>query len=271
MKVAIGATERLARMRENVRRFRSRCKDLRPRPSHKRTLALCGYGPSLGRTWRDAEKCDDLMTTSGAHDFMLDRGARPRWHVEWDPREHKVEFVRNSRPGITYCIGSHCHPKMFELLRGRRVIMCHGFTDDDLESQGRLVAELGGAGLISGGTNVGMRAIVIALALGYRHLELHGFDCCYDGETQWAGRHNGERHNVVRVECNGRIFETSDVMMQSTDDFFLNVRPSLGGARVLIHGDGLLEERAKVFAKDPAKALSAGWWRPVDFVVESTP
>jgi hypothetical protein len=258
--------ERLVRMRANTARFKG--ERLKPLEPHDRSIAVCGYGPSLCRTWQDVKKCDEVMSTSGAHGLLIGKGVIPNFHVECDPRAHKASFVRESHSEVKYLIASHCHPLMFELLAQRNVVLWHGYTDDDWLNQVKLVAELDGSGLIAGGTNVGMRALIVALALGYRRIELHGMDCCYEGEKLWAGTHSGERHRTVKVECNGRVFETSDVMMQSTDDFF-NLLPALSGCKLVIHGDGLLEERVKVYRKDPKLALSPKWWRPVNFVVRA--
>jgi hypothetical protein len=90
-------------------------------------------------------------------------------------------------------------------------------------------------------------------------------DACY-GEAQWAGPHHGQKHPVVKVEVEGRIFETSELMLQSTDDFF-NALRMLPGCRFRVHGDGLLEARLRMYNRDPEKALTWGWWRPVDFEV----
>jgi hypothetical protein len=196
---------------------------------------------------------------------MVARGVIPQWHVECDPREHKVWFVAKPHPETTYCIASTCHPKMFARLRRNRVLMWHGYTDDDTRRQVELVENLEpGARLMAGGTNVGMRALSIGLELGYREFHLWGFDCCY-GETQWAGDHSGEPHPEVKIEVEGKIFKTSEMMMQSTDDYF-NLMPMLRGSKVWIHGGGLLSERLKLYARDPKKALSPDWWRPVDFI-----
>lgn len=253
-------------MRENAQRFH--VPRLAPglAPGH---VSVCGYGPSLAETW--GEITGDVLTTSGAHDFLLERGVVPKYHVETDPREHKVDFVRNSHPDVTYFINSQCHPTMFEILldAGRRVVMWHGFTDDDAENQLALVEALEpGARVMAGGTNVGMRAIIVAREIGYTHFELHGLDCCYRKRAQWAGKHSGQRHAVVRISVEGREFLTSELMLQSTDDFF-NAMRMLGPCSYRIHGDGLLEARMRMFLRDPQKALTWGWWSPVDFVVRA--
>jgi hypothetical protein len=255
-------------MRENAQRFD--CARLHPTPPgiKRGIISVCGFGPSLADTWREIK--GRVMTTSGAHDFLIGKGVIPKYHVETDPREHKVNFVRNSHPDVTYLINSQCHPKMFEMLlaAGRRVLMWHGFTDDDAEAQIALMESLEpGARLMAGGTNAGMRAIVAARELGYTRFYLHGMDCCYRGEEQWAGEHFTKKCYPVKIEVEGRVFETSEQMMQSTDDFF-NTLHMLSGCSFKIYGDGLLEARMQMFMRDRDKALNWGWWKPVDFALK---
>src|SRR5687767_8681528 len=101
-KQPLTAGERLARMRENTARFKG--ERLKPLEKNDRTLAVCGYGPSLATTWKDVSKCADVLTTSGAHRFLLAHGVVPKFHVECDPRAHKAFFIRNSHPAVTYLI-----------------------------------------------------------------------------------------------------------------------------------------------------------------------
>lgn len=262
------APERLERMRENVLRFKHVPRQMAAPVGIKRgVLSICGFGPSLVDTWTEIK--GRVMSTSGAHDFLIGKGVIPKYHVETDSREHKVNFVRNSHPDVTYLINSQCHPEMFEVLlaKGRKVIMWHGFTDDDVHNQIALLEQLEpGVRLIAGGSNVGMRAIIVARDFGYTRFELHGMDCCYRGAEQWAGEHFTKKHNMVKIEVEGRVFDTSDLMMQSTDDFF-NQLHMLPGCSFKIHGDGLLEARLKMFMRDRKKAVNWGWWTPVNFTV----
>jgi len=237
-----------------------------PIKEQRGVVSICGYGPSLAETW--GQVIGPVMTTSGAHDFMLSKGVVPAYHCETDPREHKAWFLSSPNAKTTYLINSQCHPKMFANLAGHKVVLWHGITDDDAKRQALLVDSLQpGAKLLCGGTTVGMRAIVVARALGFTHFELHGMDCCYRGPVQWAGSHySGMHHRTVRVEVEGEEFETSDLMMQSTDDLF-NAMRMLPGCRFRVHGNGLLEARLRLFNKDPERALSVGWFKPVNFTI----
>lgn len=260
LRTPLSIEERRSRIASNARRFA--IPRLEHAPEIKRPrLSLCGFGPSLARTWGEIDGA--VMSCSGAHDFLIERGIVPKWHVETDPRQEKVRFVRRSHPDVTYLINSQCHPAMFETLAGRRVLMWHGFTDDDKEEQLAILEAIEpGVRLLGGGTNVGMRAIVVARELGYTAMELHGMDCCYENGRQWAGEHGDKRHHCVTVEVEGERFETSDVMLQSTDDF-LNLLPMLRGCSFRIHGEGLLRARLGIYLRDRPRACSVEWWKLV--------
>ncbi len=267
IRTPLTADERLARMEQNILRFRHLPR-YRPVPENVKRgkVNICGFGPSLADTWREIK--GHVMTTSGAHDFLIGKGVIPRYHVEMDSRERKAEFVRHSHPDVTYYINSICHPTMFELLleRCRKVVMWHSYTDDDMERQIQLVERLDpGLPLLGGGSNVGVRSFIVARGLGYRAFEGHGLDCSYRGDTQWAGEHYSKKHFMVRMEVDGKVFNTSAPMMQSTDDFLQYTVHELKGCSFRIHGDGLLEARVKMFLRDPQRALSWGWWKPVSF------
>lgn len=226
------------------------------------SISICGYGPSLGDTLDDLKRV--VLTTSGAHDFLIARGVVPTYHVETDPRIHKA-WMLTPHPSVHYLINSQCHPELFAKLDGYNVRMWHGCTDDDAERQIALVESLlPGQRLMNGGTNVGMRAMPVARELGFTSFDLHGFDCCYRGAQQWAGSHFGAAHKTVRVVVDGREFETSDLMLQSTDDFF-NAMRMLSGCRFRVYGDGLLEARLKLYNRSPQRALSRGWFHFAGF------
>lgn len=238
---------------------------LKVSPGHDALISICGYGPSLKDTWQDVSNV--VMSTSGAHDFLISKGIVPQFHVECDPRKHKLEFLRHPHKSVTYLINSQCHPEMFEALKGYNVVMWHGFTDDDARAQLELIESIEpGTRLLGGGTNVGMRGIIVAREMGFQRFELHGFDCCYT-DTQWAGEHYTEPHQTVKIKVEEREFETSPMMLQSTDDFF-NQMNLLSGCSFKIYGDGLLEARMQMFLRNQFKATRPGWWTPVNFVLE---
>jgi hypothetical protein len=235
-------------------------------PRHDNRICIVGFGPSLRDTWRDllVERRAfgaKIVSTSGAHDFLIERGIIPDYHVEVDPREHKAFFTRNSHPTVNYWIASCCHPKLVDNLvdRKSKVALWHLLnSDDDLQ-----IAAPDGpdpdAMLVCGGSGVAARAIHLFYTQGYRSFSLYGMDCSFDPKSreQHAGEHTGKIQSEWNVRVGERWFLSSAALVymarsvidsfrmldrlskESNEPFIIGTKEHL---EFLIHGDGLLPE-----------------------------
>ena len=84
-------------------------------------IAIVCYGPSLKQTWPEVKRFKKIMTCSGSHQFLLERGIIPTWHVDLDPREHKVKMLGQPHKDVEYLMASTCHPTMWDKLEGFNV------------------------------------------------------------------------------------------------------------------------------------------------------
>lgn len=218
---------------------------------HRRKAILACYGPSLGDyiTRLSDERMEhgaDVISVSGAHDFLLEHGIVPRYHVECDPRPHKADNIDRPHPGIQYLIGSVVHPTYFDKLDGHNVALWH--VADEAHC-GKLL-KLGEKGhhMITGGGSVGLRAIALLYAMGYRDFSIYGMDCSFadNGEQQWAGKHAGKRQDVMTAVCGGKAFATSPVLLTYATDFIEMAQKMT--AQLRVYGDGLLSTMCAVHA-----------------------
>src|SRR5262249_8099191 len=97
----------------------------KPTEPRKEPIALVCSGPSLAQTWEEIKGFYKILTCSGAHNFLIERGIVPTWHAETDPRAHKACFVKPSHAAVEYLIASNCHPDLFDALEGRTVRLWH--------------------------------------------------------------------------------------------------------------------------------------------------
>ena len=109
--------QRDAQVRESTQRIKGR---ILPGPITNEPIAIVGFGPSLNDTWTELKKFKYIMTGSGSHKFLVDRGIIPTHHVEVDPREHKIGLMGQPQQSTEYLIASACHPKLFDHLAGDR-------------------------------------------------------------------------------------------------------------------------------------------------------
>ncbi len=174
-------------------------------------LTIACYGPSLAFTWTQAKR--PLLTVSGAHDFMIDGGIVPDFHVDIDPREHKAKFVENPHPNIRYLMASVCHPQTWENLLGRNVEIWHLIDgqrtfDWCKKNDPEAVA-------VGGGTTVGERAVIVGGVLGYRRFEIFGMDCSFASNGRHAGDHPNLDKEEILVRIDGEVFHTTAQLMEA--------------------------------------------------------
>jgi hypothetical protein len=228
-------------------------------PAHKRRAIVACYGPSLRqyvtRLSDELAECNgeaDIISVSGAHDFLLDNGVIPTYHVECDPRAHKADNILAPVHGIQYLIGSVAHPALFDKLQGADVALWHVGT---LEHSHRMVKELKEESrlVIPGGGSVGLRSIPLLYGMGYRDFSIYGMDCSFaeGGQTQWAGKHAGKRQDVVHVYVLGRSFDTSPQLLTYATDF-LEMIQKVEDWQFRVYGDGLLASMCVMHAQRAA-------------------
>lgn len=77
-----------------------------------RAFHVAAYGPSLRDTWRDLGR--PILSMSGATRWLAERGVVPDYHVELDPRGHKLACIDPPVPGVHYLMATICAPRAWE-------------------------------------------------------------------------------------------------------------------------------------------------------------
>lgn len=229
-------------------------KRIRPYAAHNHTAIIACYGPSLQKTIEElkaeAQGGDKVVVSvSGAHDFLVENGITPDYHVECDPRAHKADNIDKAVAGCQYLIASVCHQAMFDKLAGGDIALWHVSTP---EHALRLIDELGQHRdhVIGGGGSVGLRAIPLLYSMGFRKFSIYGMDCSFsdDGEMQWAGKHAGKRQDLCQVDVAGRIFTTSPILMTYATNFFETIQ-KVPDCHYRLVGNGLLQAMAHYYSQ----------------------
>lgn len=240
----VSAEERWEQTKAAIERYKDRAPVA---PAHDRLAVLACYGPSLIDTVDDLKRESrtpdaDLISVSGAHDFLLKRWIAPDYHVECDPRAHKADNIAHHNPSTRYLLASCVHPALFEKLgEAADIALWHVAS---AQHSVELIDVLGEdpRTVITGGGSVGLRAISLLYAMGYRRFSVHGMDCSFadGGVAQHAGKHAGAKQDVVTFTCGGRVFSTSHILKTYATDF-LEMVQHVNDLDIRLHGDGLLQ------------------------------
>ncbi len=244
--IAAGTPEgRWANIETNCKAVRQR---VRRAEKHDRRAIVACYGPTLkdniARLIEEHhEEPSDIISVSGAHDFLVGSNIIPTFHVECDPRPHKADNINRPQPGVRYLISSMAHPRLVEKLGGHDVALWHISGEQSI----RLIDELEpDAFMVGGGGNVGLRAIALLHELGYRKFSIYGMDCSFsdDGAERWSGPHaqkaNPSEQPLCQAKVGERIFTTSPIYLSYAANFFELVG-HLPDATFRVYGDSLLQ------------------------------
>jgi uncharacterized Rossmann fold enzyme len=214
-----------------------------PRPDR---IAVVCYGPSLNDTWERIKDFEYVITCSGAHRFLVERGIVPTYHVEVDPRAHKVDLIGPPDPAVEYLIASTCHPAVFDHLEGMNVKLWHVF--DSQEEALRTLPR--GEWALTGGCSVGLRALGIARFLGFVDLHVFGMDGSEGESGKHAAAHPSQPKRHSLCEYDGVTYRTTPAMLEAARSTWHEL-DQMPGVKATFYGDGLVQHMARNYKPNP--------------------
>lgn len=216
---------------------------IKPGDRTEEPCAVVGFGPSLNDTWEELRGYKHILSSSGSHRFLLDRGIVPTWHVEVDPRPHKVTLLGTPDERVTYLPSSTCAPAYFDHLQAglgeafdERVLLWHVY--DPTEEGIRTLPP--GEWAVTGGCDVGLRAMAMAGFLGFRNVHVYGLDGCTRNDKRHAGPHPLGGTNFAQTTYDGKVYWTTPAMLEAARQTLHELK-QMPGVSVTFHGDGLTQ------------------------------
>jgi hypothetical protein len=227
-------------------------------PEHDGHVCIVGGGPSVADKLEELEWRQSLgqkiWALNGAAHYLYTQGIIPDALVIADAREENKAFLPGAfLPDFTtrLYLASQCHPALFDKaeLLDLDVTLWHVNSEGVAE----LLADVDDkpVHLIGGGSTVGLNAIVLGFAEGYRKFHLYGFDSSFE-ENHHAYRQTGNDGDVViDALFDGRVFKTTAWMAQQVNEF-QDLIPGLiaDGCVVTVSGNGLLPTVARYLAEN---------------------
>jgi len=187
-----------------------------------------------------------IIAVKAAHDFLCENGIEPDAWVNLDPRD-RTSGIQRHNDHTVYMVASRCPPVTFDVLKDRKILLWHSWSDSpEIKAVGP------GKLAIGGGTTSGMRAINIGYILGYRKFVLYGYDSCNraDGIKRFTGEKTGPTLDVyVGDGVEKRKFVCNAAMAQQANEFQM-IYAVMSDITVEAKGPGLIaaiiEERRKL-------------------------
>jgi hypothetical protein len=206
--------------------------------AHDKHAVIVGGGPSiheyLPSILKRYEHGQTIFALNGAARFLNLNGLIPDYQVILDARPDNVDLVATADD---YLFASQCDPALFEAVDN--VTLWHPCVeglDEELPDYDDEYA------LIGGGTTVGLSAMCLAYAMGYRTLHLYGYDSSHRNTMGHAYSQNLNNKDILcKVTMGGRVF-TSSLTMARQAELFPEVCNNLIdlGCLITVDGDGLI-------------------------------
>lgn len=215
---------------------------------NKEPIAVVCFGPSLNETWESIKKYKYIISCSGSHKFLREKGIVPTWHVEVDPRPHKIELIgEDIHPDTEFLMSSCCHPKVLNHLEKHKakITLWHTYCGEN-EYQVPLVFPKG-EWVLTGGVNAGLRALVIARFLGFLNIHVFGMDGNFPKPEENNLRHAKYHPNVSKeyiiATLDGIDYYTTIGFLAAARQTFHEIS-LLSDIKVLFYGVGLVQHMA---------------------------
>lgn len=207
------------------------------------SLAIVGSGPSIHETLKLLEQDDHILACNAAHDFMISKGIVPQYAMLLDAAE-VIATMFTPHKDVTYLVASRCHPAVFKKLEGFEVVVWHAGSEEE-----RILQALEAAGrrepVIHGGSAAVVRAMFVAVMMGYRKLKLFGVDSSFEGEFTHFKK-SAVPETEIKVFCNHRWFRTTSWMAAQAEEVSILFPIVQGlGIEIEVYGDGLIPHIAQ--------------------------
>lgn len=187
-------------------------------------LRIVANGPSGSQAPLDGP----TLAVNGALRLFTERGLHPTYWAACDPQELVANFLTDPPKDTVYLVASKCHPKVFDALRERQVIVWH---IDDYETWD-LVKD---RDPVPTACSITLTVFNVMERLGFDRFETWGWDGCrFDGRENAVQQQNsGDRKTVI---VGDKQFDTSATWALEAQDA---VR-KLPGYRVDVKGGGMI-------------------------------
>lgn len=217
-------------------------------PAHCGVAVLCGSGPSIRDHANEIAELKEhgatVFALNGAALWLNELGLVPDYQVMIDARRENMSLLGDAHH---YLMASQCHPDVVDeepfdttLVHMLWEHLDECLPDDECERDYTVVGC---------GASVGIVATFIAYAMGYRKLELYGYDSSHKtlAESHVRRQEMNDGEPCAQVVFGGKTYLASLVMKQQAEQF-ATVRHALNelGVSVNVHGTGLLPDMLKM-------------------------
>jgi hypothetical protein len=241
------------RVKQNIlANLRLGLQEVCPHQVQEQTIYILAGGPSL------ADHEDEIValgragalfvTANGTHKWLLDRGIKPAAHLMVDARAFNARFIDPVVDTCRYLFSSQAAHEAVAKVPPAQAWLFHAgdgeIVKECFDAHGRETGTQREWYPIYGGSTVIARGLVVLAMLGFRNIEIFGWDSCLRDDAHHAyTQPENDDAVVVDIEVGGRAFKCHPWMVVQANEVPKLIRHVLGkieGFNLNVRGDGLI-------------------------------
>jgi uncharacterized Rossmann fold enzyme/SAM-dependent methyltransferase len=228
--------------------------------AHDRVAVICGSGPSLADDLSEIRRQQangaHVFALNGAARYLFEQGICPDTQIVLDARAQTAQLIG---PAKQHLFASQVHPDCFVQMPTAQLWHLQVEKIDDL-----IPPYDDSYCLIGGAASVGNTAICLAYALGFRNLQLYGYDSCHrDNAGHAFAQPMNDGDPCAVINFGGKEYTASLTMKLQAEKFQETARALLAaGCHIEVHGTGLLPDMWRAPVPDEQQKYEQMWNYP---------
>jgi hypothetical protein len=215
---------------------------------------IIGGGPSVNQYADKIKKLQKngakVYSIERMYKWCLNHGIVPDFVVAMDASDDVMEGFRQIHDDTTHILLAQCKPEVFDLLKDKKVY--YFLVEQKGVPYSKYCEDYGinQVTMINAGGSVVLGAISIAITLGSKNFHIFGFDChITDGNYCKGITGIGDIKNVIEVEINDKVFNTTPEYLAFMQQFFqlYGIAKELGQMQdVRVYGNSMCKVASKI-------------------------
>ena len=200
-----------------------------------------------------------LITVNGTYKWLIDRGIRPAAHFMVDAREFNERFIHTIVDTCKYIFSSQTSHEAVKKVPKEQGWLYHSgdsaFVKEVFEEYCKSVGADKEWYPVPGGTTVINRALTVLAMLGFRHIEIFGWDSCIidNKHHSYEQKENDETY-TIDIIVGGRKFKCHPWMVVQANEvpkLIRHIFSKIDGFELNVRGDGLIAHLLKHISEMP--------------------
>lgn len=211
---------------------------LRGKSFKTKSAIICAAGPSIKQFIDYIPTLKGDIFSAKTEKYLRANNVIPKFDFHVDARDSEIKYI-NPHKNTIYLVSTQCTPNVFDMLKDYTMYGVNCKLSGDWNPPMPLTS----------GANVTSQAIILACEMGYKHIDVFGYDCSKSSEESHVigSELRPEKiwFEVGVVGCEKKFITNPEMLSHARESILVAQYAASKGVRLQVHGEGLVQEVLK--------------------------